>query len=239
MGFLDRFRSHEPTPEEILEGELLVLTPHLEGEPGVFEVLGEAREISVVAVVDDEGLQVLPAFTSEATLARWRPEGSPYVALPAEVLVQVLANSEWDRMVVDGQEKHAFAITRSAARRLVGVTDRSVRAGSSFRIGLPAKAPPEGLVDALRVACEREPAVGEAYLYQFQIVEEDEPPYLALGVRLHPPGEAEEAARVARAITDQVNPPAWGYEFLEVHPLDGELLDAARSNGVALLQRQQ
>jgi hypothetical protein len=239
MGFLDRLRSREPTPDEILEGELLVATPYLDREPGVVEFAGEDRQISVVTVVDEAGLQVLPAFTSEEALARWKPEGSPYVALPAEVLIEILAGSEWDRMVVDGQDEHGFVVTRSAARQLVGVTARFVPEGSSFRIGLPAEPPPEGLVEALRTACEREPALAEAYLYQFQIVEEDESPYLAIGLRLEPAADPSEAARVARSITREVNPPAWGYEFLEIHPLDDELLEAARSNGIPILHRRQ
>jgi hypothetical protein len=36
-----------------------------------------------------------------------------------------------------------------------------------------------------------------------------------------------------------VNPPAWGYEFLEIHPLDDEFLEAARSNGIPILDRRQ
>lgn len=171
---------------------------------------------------------------------RWRdrgPQGSAYVALPGRALVEMLAGSDWDRMVVDGADPTAFALTRSDAGRLVGAAVLSVGAGSAYRIGQPAQPPPDGLVEGLRSACEREPEVLEAYLYQFQIVERDEPPHLALGVRLSPSVGEPEVRRVAQSIVGLVEPARWGYEFLDFHPLDGELLEAARANGTALLQR--
>lgn len=234
MGFLDRFRGAKPAPDEVLRQELLVPVPDA-GQRGP-EMLEEDREISFLVVEDEFGL-VLPAFTSEKALARWKPQGSAYVALQGKVLVEMLAESEWHRMVIDGADPAAFAITRSAALRLLGSTSNSVPAGSTFRIGQPAQRPPDGLVDVLRSACEREPTVEEAYLYQFQIVERDESPYMTVGLRLHPLVEEPEAGRIAQSIGGKVEPHEWGYEFLEIQLLDDQLLDAARSNGVVILRR--
>jgi hypothetical protein len=72
------------------------------------------------------------------------------------VLVELSAASEWDLIVVDGADPEPIAFTRSEAERIVGTTPVSIPAGSSFRLGLPLQPPPDGLVEALRVACDHE-----------------------------------------------------------------------------------
>ena len=236
MSFLDRLRRSGLDPDEILEKVLLVPTADTGREPGA-GVLAEDTEIPFVVVPDDDGLLVLPAFTNEQALTRWIPQGSPYIALSGKVLVDILARSEFHRIVIDGADRHALAITRSAAQELVGVIP--VPAGSTYRIGQPATPPPAGLADALRRACEREPAIREAYLYQFQIVGRDESPSMAVGLSLDESVDESESLRIAQSIFGDLDPNDWGYDFLDVHPLDGELLDAARANGVVILRRRQ
>ena len=234
MGFFDRFRSSGPTPYEVLERELLVPTPDT-GEEARVDVLKEDREVSFLIVLDEDGLPVLPAFTSEKALTRWKTQGSAYLALQGKVLVEMLAGSDWDRIVIDGADEDAFAITRSAAQMLVGAVLLPLPAGSTFRIGQPAREPPKGLVDALSNACQHEPAVAEAYLYQFQIVEREEPPQLTVGLLLKPPVAEADFMRVVESIKGEVDPQAWGYESLDYHPLDGELLDTVRSSEPVIL----
>jgi SseB protein N-terminal domain/SseB protein C-terminal domain len=234
VGFLDRFRESGRSPDEILDGELLVPTADTGREPGV-ETLDEDAEIPFIIVTDEYGLDVLPAFTSEQELDRWRPQGSPYVGLNGKDLVEILARSDLDRMIVDGAGRHPLALTRSAAQELVGVLP--VPAGSAFRIGQPAEPPPTGLVQALRSACERQPEVREGYLFQLQIVERGEAPSLTVGLLLNESIDEADHERIGRALFDTLDPSDWGYEFLDVHFLSGELLDAARANGVELLRR--
>ena len=105
---------------EILDRELLVLTLGDE-EPQVplgRSTLEGTVVFSFVLVTDYEGLPVLPVFTSEAALLRWRPEGSRYVALQGSVLVGLLAKNDWDRIVVDTGSPDAFLIDRSEAVKL-------------------------------------------------------------------------------------------------------------------------
>jgi len=233
--FLDRFRGSRLV-DDILEKELLVPTLDTGRVPGV-EVLDEDRVIPFVLVPDEDGRSVLTAFTSEEALTRWSPQRTPYVALQGKVLVEMLAGSDWDRMVVDGADGHGFAITRSAALRLVGVAAHSLSPGAAFRIGQPANAPPDQLVRDLRNACESQPAISEAFLYQFQIVERDESPHLAVGLLLQPATGEDEFRRIAKAISDEVESQRWGYEFIDFHPLEGQLLANARSCGCELLRR--
>lgn len=230
MGFLDRFRQSSAATKRVMEQFLLVPRPDAGQESG-FRVTEDGEELSFLVLADDQGLLVLPAFTSEQALARWKPEGSHYVALRGKVLVELLAGSEWDRMVVDGADVTAFAITRSDARRLAGVTHRWVPAESSVRIGHPAKPPPNELVEALLRACEHERLVLEAYLYQFQVVGVDESPYLTIGLRLRPSADTTDTDRVSRSITKQIEPARGGYEFVDLHILDEDLLDMVQANG--------
>ena len=82
-------------------------------------VLDEDLEASLVLVTDYDGLAVLPAFTSEAALLRWKPEGGPYLGLEGRFVIEVLARSDWDRLVVDTESPNAFAITRAQALTLL------------------------------------------------------------------------------------------------------------------------
>ena len=68
------------------------------------------------------------------------------MALEGKVLVELLAGSDCDRMVIDGAGPEPRAITRSAARKLIGAASYSIPGGSTFLIGQPAQTPPEGLV---------------------------------------------------------------------------------------------
>jgi len=229
MGLLDRFRRSNASTDGVMERELLVPTPDTGHELGV-RLLEEAEEVPFVVLQDDEGRLVLPAFTSEEALNRWKPGGSHYIGLQGKILIELLAKSEWDRMVVDGADARARAITRADARRIVRITSLSLPAGS-VRIGHPANPPPDELVRALVRACERENAVSEAYLYQFQHVELDERPHLAIGLQLGRSADEPDAHEIARSITEHVDPERWGHEFIDIHFLEGDLLEVVRANG--------
>ena len=234
MGLRRRPLRKGAEPDKILRRELLVPIPDTGRiEIGRRRTLGVDEELAFVVVEDDEGRTVLPAFTSERELARWRPEGSPYIALEGQVVIEMLAVSEWDRVVIDGAGASPIGMTRSAARELVGATSRSVSPGSTSLIGQPAEAPPEALVEALRAICSR-PEIAEAWLYQFQIVEQDDSPHMALGVLLKPTIDESEVDALLQSFGAEIRPALWGYEFLDLHPLSGELLDSARSNGIPI-----
>lgn len=83
-------------------------------------VLEADLEVDVVGVTDHEGRPALPAFTSEAALLHWQPSGSPYIELQGRVVVEMLLQGEWDRIVVDTDSTDAYEITRSDAAELLG-----------------------------------------------------------------------------------------------------------------------
>jgi len=237
VGFLGRsFRRSRARPDSD-EPYLLVLTLKAGKEPGGWVELEEEKEMSFVLVEDEEGLAVLPAFTSEEALVRWQPEGSSYVAVPEHTLLEVLADSDWDRIAVDAADPSAFAITRAEAQQRLGIATHSLSAGSTMLIGDPATPPPEGFLEALRSACEREPDVSEGYAHQLAVLESDDPPHLAIGLRLAARLDEEELGRLVRAIGDEVAPARWGYELVDFQILDGELLEQVTATSAPIFRR--
>lgn len=129
VGLFDRLRRSAGVPADLLERELLLLAPDSDEEAVGTQTLTEDRTFSVVSVTDCEGRKVLPAFTTEAALLRWRPEGSRYIGSPGKTVVEILARGDWDRMVVDTGSPTAFAMTPVEAAELL----RSARSYPSFR----------------------------------------------------------------------------------------------------------
>ena len=87
----------------------------LRTEPGLHEVSGTVGFL----VIPHAGVRSLPAFTSEAELTRWRPEGGEWIALPARRLLEASLRIQADRIVVDNKSPHAFAIDRGHAQALL------------------------------------------------------------------------------------------------------------------------
>jgi hypothetical protein len=103
----------------LLDREFLVLVPSLDGlQNGILE---SNLKIEVTGVTDDDGHRVLPAFTSELALLRWRPAGSPYIVIDGRTVLGLLLDpaNKWDRMVVDTHSDEAFQVTRDQARTLL------------------------------------------------------------------------------------------------------------------------
>ena len=140
------------------------------------------REIDVRVVEDDDGVRTMPVFTSEEALVRWIPEGSPYVALEGRVVIELFVASDCDRLRVNGADPDTYAISREGARRLLGVEPMTVPPGTEVRIGQPARPFPEALISSVRLACERERRIREAYLYQVEYAATAGPPHPAIGL---------------------------------------------------------
>ena len=238
MGFLDRLKRDSRARLQDGDGRvLLVPTPDTGQEPRGPRVLAETEEVSFIVVQDEDGRSVLPVFTSEEAFLRWKPEGSSYVGLPERVLVEILAGSDWHRMVVDGADEDALVITREAARELIGAAHYVVPGGSVLLIGQPAQAPPAGLIDAVRAACERRPAVAEGYLYQMAIVDRDEVPHLAIGLRLDSSLDDEAVRTLVDAVGSEVQPRLWGLDFIDFQVLDDDMLAEVQSSGPPVFRR--
>lgn len=220
------FRRRRTEGRGVADDDLLLVP--IEDSPEATEGwrVAEADEtLAFLLIQDDDGLLVLPAFTNESELTRWNPEGSPYAGLYTRDLIDLLANSDWDRIVVDGAGDKPFAITRAEAiRRVGGLLDMTVREGTTMLIGDPADRPPAGMLDALREGCGQVPAIAETYVFQ-TFVDGDEQPTLAVGLRFEGSPDPSEVRSVVQQLVERTEPTRWGYEHLDFQVLDDEMLE--------------
>lgn len=181
------------------EGEVLAALPAARLLVPVVALLGEVEEVAagpagetlrrektsdmaVPTVRAADGRRALPAFTSTATLARWRPDARP-VAVPLGQALQALAHEGADTLLIDMAGPAPYALSGPALRAVAEgrpladpLTDPSVR-------------------EAVRAAVAAEPGVVRAYLVPAETSDGTLGLVLAEGAAV-----AEVARRVARAL---------------------------------------
>jgi hypothetical protein len=168
-------------------------------------------ELDLLTVGLDGGRQVLPAFTDEGRLRRWRLEARPVRASAREACRAVLEEG-WTGLVVDPGD-HDFPVAGAALTALaegylpVAGHERLSLGTQSVDAVLPS-APPTGsaaVMAALRRALAREPAVDRAWLVaggpELRVA-------ALLRVALDPAGVATIARRVAARLVAEELPPA-------------------------------
>jgi hypothetical protein len=112
-------RSTEPALIEALHTARLLVP--------VVAVLGEAEtgqdglrrekssDMAVPTIQAPDGRRALPAFTSTAALARWRPDARP-VAVPLRQALQALAQEQADTLLIDLAGPVTYELTGAALR---------------------------------------------------------------------------------------------------------------------------
>jgi hypothetical protein len=229
VGLLRRFR-RRPAPHDLLGRELFIALPpttDLSDEPNA----PLPRELDIRVVEDDDGVRTMPVFTSEEALAPWIPEGSPYVALEGRVVLELFVASDCDHLHVHGADRDAYEISREGARSLLGVEPITLPAGAEVRIGQPAQPFPDALITSIRLACDGEPRIREAYLYQVEYAETAEPPHPAIGLVVIDGVSEAEFRDIGSSINAQLDLESAGYAFIDIGSLAGELLALVRTSG--------
>ncbi len=221
---------------DLFDTQLLLATADTGLEAGE-RVRDEELSVGVRSIRDESGRPVLPAFTSEKALLRWLPEGSRYVVLRGRDVLELFHDGDWDVLALDAGDPHVRLLSRVDAGRLLGVARKTVPEGTSVLIGQPAKAPPNGFLEEIRQACA-EAAVIAAYLFQTEVPADDAGPHLAVGIDTADPGD-EQAARAAESIAERLRPPDWGYDFVDVLPIEGDLLEAVRASAPPVYVRDR
>lgn len=188
-------------------------------------VTQEDVDLPVVGVHDDEGRAVLPAFTSESAMARWTGDGARYVALPERAVLGILLDGAFDLLVIDGVDAAGGRIVTPAEAEslLGGSATLHIPPGTQIAYGLPAEPPPPGFLDGVRRGCESEIRVLEAFVYQIGFPGLDEPPHLAIGLRLAPGTDPADMSGVVDTIGRHAAPSEWGYPFVDFSVLDDEM----------------
>ncbi|WP_328917016.1 MULTISPECIES: SseB family protein [unclassified Streptomyces] len=111
----------------------------------------KTSDMAVPTIQAPDGRRALPAFTSTAALARWRPEARP-VAVPLRQALQALAHEGADTLLID--------LAGPVTYELTGPELRAASLGPGRRDPLEDPA----VREALRAATAAEPGVVRAHL---------------------------------------------------------------------------
>jgi hypothetical protein len=117
---LTRFHEGEADEVEVVDAlrpaRLLIPLVAVAGEEGLNEhgvVVDKTQELSIVTVAGPDGRDVLPAFTSVATLQRWDARARPVPADARRIALAAAAEST-DRLVLDPGSSTEFGLRRPA-----------------------------------------------------------------------------------------------------------------------------
>lgn len=231
----------------LLESTVVVATQDA-GPPGT-RTMAQGEHLQLITATDDEGL-VVPMFTSTDALLRWIPAGSPYIALPASALAEMVASGPPARIVVDPGSQTWGIITEheveALARGRLPVTDTATSAAgvqtevvateTKVRIGQPAEGPPPEVVDALGAALAAQDAIDAGYLALMQVGEQE--PEVVVGIHLLPATDSatgDAAVHAVMARIADVHPYVQQLRFLH---LEDDLRDTlAAGAGIELFVR--
>jgi hypothetical protein len=152
----------------LLDSTLIAATPHEHGE----RTMRAGDPLDLVELADPAG-PILPVFTDVDALARWRPGGGGYVAMPGRVLLEMAAANDTNQVVVDpGSPTHGVLVRHDiealARGRLPLGSTEVVAEQAEVRVGPPASMPPPAVVSALRAALNAEPRAVAAWLFLMQ-----------------------------------------------------------------------
>ncbi|MDQ1570779.1 MAG: hypothetical protein QOF79_1453 [Actinomycetota bacterium] len=117
---LRRFRSRELGEAEVVnalrESRLLIPLVAILGDTGRNEhgqLVDKSQELSIVTVAGPDGRDVLPVFTSVASMAAWNPKARPVPAVGPRVALAA-ASEGTELVVIDPTSPTEFAVRRPA-----------------------------------------------------------------------------------------------------------------------------
>jgi SseB protein N-terminal domain len=200
-------------------------------EPATRTGLAAEKEsdLAVMTVQLEGARQVLPAFTSTASMRRWRIEARP-VQVPVRDACRAALEEGWTGLLLDPGTLDFVvgpSATRALAEGFVPVAgEESVSVGALDGVDLvpaePAVGSPE-LLAALRRALAREPAVAAAWLLATR-------PGLEIGLTLRVPVDPAGLSMITRRLADRLAPDGVaGTGRLSVAALDPVTAKAAAS----------
>lgn len=131
-------------------------------------------------VIQDEGRQVVPAFSSMEQLLRFVPEGSGYIQIPVRDLVKLWRDDLWLGLNPRGP---GVLLGPADVRRLGGEVVPAPRREGEYLLGEPTEEP-AALLDAVRAYAERSGTIAAAYRALMVAREEGARPRIVIGLDL-------------------------------------------------------
>ena len=131
-------------------------------------------------IVQDQGRQIVPAFTSMAQLLRFVAEGSGYVQIAVRDLVKVWREDLWLGLNPRGP---GVLLAPPDVRALGGPVAPAPSGEGEYVLGEPSEEP-DALLDAVRAYAERSGNIATAYRALMVAKEEGAKPRIVIGLDL-------------------------------------------------------
>lgn len=188
----------------LLDSTLIAVTSDGPDTPAICQTQPE-EPLGLVTLVEDDGSEALPVFTSASEVLSWLPDGAAVVTLPGRDLLRMAAAAGTSKFVINMCTPPAFGyldrheIEALAKDRLpIGPGGDALPDGARVRIDPPLEPPSSLTVMALFIALLAEPAAEQAWF--FRLWQDDSPPDLCIAVRMTPGGTGDQAEAALRAI---------------------------------------
>ncbi|HYU45875.1 MAG TPA: SseB family protein [Terriglobales bacterium] len=209
--------------KELMESTFLLVAANPAGDGAAGELpRAKALQVAFVALRDDVGQVMVPAFTDTPTLQTWAPAGHPWMVVPAPALLREIVKNPAAQLEINRHAEGQWRVTHDEIVALVKgeVPQRAVSAEALEEMilhpetsikPLPGNWPAE-LISVLWNALVLQRAVVDAYAFDLSLgnsryavvglrfTEKPDPAFftetsdklLALGKRLLPPGQSLE-----------------------------------------------
>jgi SseB protein N-terminal domain len=157
--------------ETFLKSDLYLLIPEV-NNPGERVAKG-GESFQIVGLNDKEGRPSWPAFTDEAEITKWRPEGSPYIRIAARAAFQMMLQGNVQRIYINPGTIPTGFLSRQEVELLAtgiipgGVENNmsrmTVTESTKILIGSPAKEPLDQMLQAMRLELAHFPFVQQGF----------------------------------------------------------------------------
>lgn len=174
---------------ELMTGNSFLLMPSINKVTNQlgWETTKKDVKLTLTSILNVDGLHVLCAFTSEATLQNWAKQGSEYTAMQSKDVLAFCEENQLNRVVIDNDSDTFFVLERNREN----IKTVTVEKKTQVQLGTPSKPLNSRILGKLNEQFKRINTVVEVYQYgqtrngEFSIV---------LGIKLSIPSDNARAA---------------------------------------------
>ncbi|TGE27944.1 SseB family protein [Hymenobacter metallicola] len=153
--------------QEILAGNSFLLLPSVNSGAGKegWQTLESGSKLTLASVFNQDGLQVLGAFSDESALLHWTQQPTEYTALRTQDVVEFCEQHLIDRVVINSGLPSMFVMERSREN----IRETVIEEPTQVLVGTPQHPLPDTVLAKLSANFQRIGVVEEAYQYAQQL----------------------------------------------------------------------
>jgi hypothetical protein len=155
---------------------------------------------------DEEGNNILPAFTDQNAVLAWMPEGTPYVALKAPQLFAIATRNPITQILINPSgpvsgrvHQNEFAALAQGQLPYTQTTPQQAAPEQTrILIGKPQTPPPTAWHNALQHTLQNHTQIAAAYMFQLYVTGQEAK--LVVGVHFTPGTEAAQQEEILQSL---------------------------------------